>query len=102
MESESIVSTFILFFFVSPKHVLTEKEYLLAGHLTFYRDIVRIGCKISGTVKGRLSLGTQTLQLGGIRRVSSRFLSWSRREAVEGFPIQYKAFNCLQQALSQS
>ena len=50
---------------------------------------VRIGCKISGTVKGKLSLGTQTLQLGGIRRVSSRFLSWRRREAVEGLPIQY-------------
>ncbi|RVW51376.1 putative GEM-like protein 8 [Vitis vinifera] len=53
------------------------------------REHMRIGCKISGTVKGRLSLGTQTLQLGGIRRVSSRFLSWRRREAVEGFPIQY-------------
>ena len=44
---------------------------------------MRIGCKISGTVKGKLSLGTKTLQLGGIRRVSSRFFAGLKMKKIK-------------------
>lgn len=46
-----------------------------------------IGCKISETVKGKLSLGARILQLGGVKRVFKQ--TSTRREAVEDFPMLF-------------
>ncbi|RVW51374.1 hypothetical protein CK203_094751 [Vitis vinifera] len=48
---------------------------------------VTIGCKISETVKGKLSLGARILQLGGVKRVFKQ--TSTRREAVEDFPMLF-------------
>ncbi|RVX16365.1 hypothetical protein CK203_014405 [Vitis vinifera] len=51
------------------------------------RVFVTIGCKISETVKGKLSLGARILQLGGVKRVFKQ--TSTRREAVEDFPMLF-------------
>ncbi|XP_034698442.1 GEM-like protein 4 isoform X2 [Vitis riparia] len=69
------------------KNMMTQHWQKAPNFVHGIRVLVTIGCKISETMKGKLSWGARILQLGGVKRVFKQ--TSARREAVEDFPMLF-------------
>ncbi|KAE8716827.1 GEM-like protein 4 [Hibiscus syriacus] len=57
-------------------------RYVSQGKVYFIETAVRLGSKISETVKGKLSLGARILQVGGLEKIFKTLFSFTEGEKL--------------------